>query len=257
MTAQRTVLSGSEILGLLPDGLRAELTSVYSDIVKNYREGRWEPSELNGGKLCEVVYTILKGYVDGGFPDRSRKPRNMVDACRALERASSTYPRCVRVQIPRMLIALYEVRSNRGVGHVGGDVNPNNMDAACVLQMSKWILSELVRLFHDVDTQTASDAVESIVERVVPIVWQVDGKLRVLDTSLRMKEKTLVLLYGHAGSVAESDLFSWVEHSNASVYRRDVLRKCHKEKLIEYDQASRMITLSPKGIEYVEESLLA
>jgi hypothetical protein len=181
----------------------------------------------------------------------------MVDACHAPEQASSGYPRSVRIQIPRMLIALYEVRNNRGVGHVGGDVNPNHMDATCVLQMSKWILSELVRLFHDVDTQTATDAVESIVERVVPIVWKVDGKLRVLDTSLSMKEKTLVVLYRHAGSVAELDLFSWVEHSNASVYRRDVLRKCHKEKLIEYDQASRMITLSPKGIEYVEERLLA
>jgi hypothetical protein len=249
--------SDQRILGVLPDALRDELLAEYSRIVRNYRERRWEPAELKGGKLCEVVYSILRGYVDGSFPASSTKPRNMVDACHAPEQASSGYPRSVRIQIPRMLIALYEVRNNRGVGHVGGDVNPNHMDATCVLQMSKWILSELVRLFHDVDTQTATDAVESIVERVVPIVWKVDGKLRVLDTSLSMKEKTLVVLYRHAGSVAELDLFSWVEHSNASVYRRDVLRKCHKEKLIEYDQASRMITLSPKGIEYVEERLLA
>ena len=257
MMTQTTGLSDETILGLLPDGLRSELLAVYSGIVKNYRERRWEPSELNGGKLCEVAYTIVRGYVDGSFPPRSTKPRNMVDACHALEQAPSTYPRSLRIQIPRMLIALYEVRNNRGVGHVGGDVNPNHMDATCVLQMSKWILGELVRLFHDVDTETASEAIESIVERLVPKVWEVDGKLRVLDTSLKMKDKTLILLYHHPGSTSESDLVHWVEHSNASVYRRDVLRKCHKDKLIEYDPESKMVTLSPKGMEYVEERLLA
>jgi hypothetical protein len=256
MMTETTAPVDGRILGLLPDGLRSELLTAYSRIVKNYRETRWEPSELNGGKLCEVVYTILKGYVDGSFPARSTKPRNMVDACRALEQAPSTCPRSVRIQIPRMLIALYEVRNNRGVGHVGGDVNPNQMDATCVLQMSKWILSELVRLFHDVGTETASAAIETIVERIVPIVWEVDGKLRVLETSLTMREKTLILLYCHAESVGESDLVEWIEHSNASAYRRDVLRKSHKERLIEYNEATRMVTISPRGIEYVEETLL-
>ena len=37
---------------------------------------------------------------------------------------------------------------------------------------------------------------------------------------------SLVLLHASdGGTISERDLFSWVEHSNASVYRRDVLRK--------------------------------
>jgi hypothetical protein len=255
--SQPTVPSGEEILGLLPRELRNELLAAYTRIVKNYRERRWEPSELNGGKFCEVVYTILRGYIDGAFAAAAVKPRNMVDACHSLEQApSSAFSRSVRIQIPRMLIALYEIRNNRGVGHVGGDVDPNHMDATCVLQMSKWILGELVRVFHNVDTETASDAIESIVERVVPIVWEIDGRLRVLDTDLTMKDKTLLLLYHHSESVHESDLVGWVEHSNASVFRRDILRKAHRQKLIEYNPTTRMVTISPKGIEYVEETIL-
>ena len=61
-----------------------------------------------------------------------------------------------------MLIALCEVRNNRGVGHVGGDVDPNHMDAACVLEMSKWVMSELVRVFHDTSTEDATAAVDSL-----------------------------------------------------------------------------------------------
>ncbi len=48
---------------------------------------------------------------------------------------------------------------------------------------------------------------------------------------------TLLFLCGPAGWVAESDLISWVEHSNSYVYRRDILVRTHKRPLIEYDDA--------------------
>ena len=114
----------------LPAGLRRQLFDAYNRILKNFREGRWEPSSLNGGKLCEIVYSVLRGHVDGKFPSKSSKPKNMVGACKALEQAdSSTFSRSVRIQLPRMLVALYEIRNNRGVAHSGGDVDPNHMDA--------------------------------------------------------------------------------------------------------------------------------
>lgn len=249
-------LASGNLLASLPAPLREELLAAYNQIVTNYRDGKWEPSELNGGKLCEVVYTILRGYVDGTFPAMSSKPANMVDACRALEQASATFPRSVRIQIPRMLIALYEIRNNRGVGHVGGEVNPNHMDATCVLYMSKWTLSELVRLFHNVNVETAEMAINTIAERVLPVIWRVGERLRILDTTITMKEKSLLLLYYNTRPLKERELFEWVEHSNASAYRRDVLRPLHHEKLVEYDESERLVHLSPKGIAQVETTVL-
>ena len=62
------------VLGALPAGLRDELVRALNQIVRNYRENRWEPAELNGGKLCEVTYSILRGYVDGNMRQlRSRR----------------------------------------------------------------------------------------------------------------------------------------------------------------------------------------
>src|SRR5579859_6539892 len=123
-------LDPTKALGSVPPGLRGPLLAAFNEIMRNFRENRWEPSELNGGKLCEVVYSILRGHVDGKMPSKPSKPKNMVDACKALEAADSAkFPRSVRVQIPRMLMSLYEIRNNRGVGHVGGDVDPNHMDS--------------------------------------------------------------------------------------------------------------------------------
>lgn len=256
MTVPSYVLEHT-LLQAIPEDLRRELLSAYGQILRNFRERRWEPAELNGGKLCEVVYTILRGYVDGKFPNKSIKPGNMLEACRDLEQApASSFPRSVRIQIPRILVALYEIRNNRGVGHVGGDVDPNHMDALCVLQMAKWILSELVRIFHNVPTEAATAAVESMVERTLPIVWEVAGKRRVLEPQMSMKDKALVLLYHCATPVSEANLVDWVEHSNVSVFRRDVLRSAHKQKLIEYDTVARTVQISPRGIEYVERTIV-
>lgn len=180
----------------------------------------------------------------------------MVQACQKLETEAATAPRSIRIQIPRMLIALYEIRNNRNVGHVGGDVDPNHMDAVCVLQMAKWVVAELVRVLHNVDTDTATAIVESLVEREMPLIWAVNGKKRVLNTKLGMRAKTLLLLHSSNGEVAEADLVSWVEHSNPSVYRRDVLRPAHRDRLIEYDSTRRTAQISPLGIAHVEETLL-
>ena len=249
-------LSLNSLLTNLPLSLRDELIGAYNEIVKNYREGRWEPSELNGGKLCEIAYSILIGHVHGAFPASSVKPPNMVDACRRLEQVPGIFPRSVRIQIPRMIIALYEIRNNRGVGHVGGEVDPNQMDATCVLYISKWIISELVRIFHDVDTKTAETAIDIIVERMLPTIWKVGDKMRVLDTSLSMKEKTLLLLYKSSIPLKQQDLVEWVEHSNVSIYRRDVLRLLHHDKFVEYDENTKIVHLSPKGIAHVEKTIL-
>lgn len=253
-----TTIPLTTVFGALPERLRDELLTAFNQIVKNFRERRWEPAELNGGKLCEVAYSILNGYVDGKYPPRARKPSNMLDACKKLETEtdSKTVPRSVRIQLPRMLVALYEIRNNRNVGHVGGDVDPNHMDAVCVLQMSKWVIAELVRILHAVDTDTATEIVDGLVDRETPLIWEVNGKRRVMNTTLSMRDKTLVLLHGDGGDVDEAKLVSWIEHSNPSVYRRDVLRQAHKARLLEYNQERGVAQISPDGIKYVEDTLL-
>ena len=173
-----------------------------------------------------------------------------------MEKEPASWGRSVRVQLPRMLIALYEIRNNRNVGHVGGDVDPNHMDAVCVLHMAKWVLAELVRIFHGVSLAEASDIVEALSERQVSLIWDSGHVRRVLDNSLSMLEKTLVLLFGSVGPLGEAELIASLEHSNPSVYRRDVLRRAHADRLIEYEETAKMVRISPLGVKRVETEIL-
>lgn len=241
----------------LPTTLRTELLDTLNKIVTNYARGKWEPSELNGGKFCEVVYSIISGHITGNMPQRASKPANMVDACRALEQAGNSFPRSLKIQIPRMLIALYEIRNNRGVGHAGSDVDPNKMDAVATVYNAKWILAELIRVFHSMDIDQAQNIVDSLLERDVPMVWMSSTTKRILQTDLTMKEQMLVLLYSSSEPATEKDLINSIEPRNVTDFRNKVIKPSHKARLVEYNPVSKEVSISPKGEKLVEESILS
>ena len=254
------MINSSKVLASIPAGLREPLFQSYREIATNFAEHRWEPSELNGGKFCEVVYAIINGVIAGSFPVRASKPRDMVLACRALEnvpaQSARVGDRSLRVLIPRVLPPLYEIRNNRGVGPAGGDVDPNFMDATAVFGMASWILAELVRIFHGVSTQDAQETADALVERKIGLVWEIEDVKRVLDPNMRKDDQTLVLLYTKPSWVPEQDLFDWVEYSNANVFRNKILKVLHKNRLIEYDARKHRTRISPRGSKQVEEQVL-
>lgn len=249
-------LDARTALAQLPAGLRRELVAEYEKIVINYRERRWEAQELDGGRFAEVAYTILDGYLSGSvYANTAAKPSNFEQSCRNLANSGVSYPKSARVTVPRVLVALYDIRNNRGVGHVGGDVNANHMDAEFVLHSVQWVMAEFVRIFHSVDIATATSVVDSLVERVTPLIWEIDGAKRVLARGLSLADQTLLLLYASTANLTDKALANHLEQDRLSNYKR-VLVRLHDERSVEYKQQSGAVTLSPLGAAHVEQHLL-
>ena len=253
-------LGTAGLLGGVPQALRDPLLIHYKRLARNFLEKRWEPAELNAGKLCEVVYSILEGALTGQYAQRPAKPRDMVQACRRLEQtpadANRVGDRSLRVLIPRVLLALYEVRNNRGVGHVAGDVDSNKMDATMVFGAANWMVCELVRVFHQATLDEAQSAVSALVERRLPEIWEIGERRRVLNNSLRAREQVLLLLYSEAGWVALEELRDWIEYKNSTSFRQKVVLPLHKSRHLEFEADTGRLQLSPKGAVEVEDKIL-
>jgi hypothetical protein len=248
----------ARLLTVISSGLRDPLLETYREIAANFLEHRWGPSELEGGKFSEVVYTIVDGWLKGTFAARPSKPRDMRGACYSIESSvpsGKPEDRSMRILIPRMLPPLYEIRNNRNVGHVGGDVDPNQMDAITVYSITSWVMAELVRVFHGVSLKEAQEAVDALTERKLSLIWDPGTTKRVLETSLKTSDQTLLLLHQSMSWVDESHLLKSVEYSNSTKFR-GILTKLHKERLIEYDKVTTRAKISPKGSLYVEDNLL-
>jgi hypothetical protein len=241
------------LLGTLPPGLAGALLSEYRQIAQNYMEHRWSPAELSGGRFCEVVFAILDGHGKNSYPASPSKPPNFVSACRSLE-SNAHVPRSFQILIPRLLPALYEIRNNRGVGHVGGDVDPNHMDANAVLSLASWIMAELIRVFHGLKTDEAQRAVDAIAERRTPLIWSDGDVRRILDTALPLKQQILLLTATSASEVQVKDLLRWTEYKDPGYFMR-LLRKMHKDRLLELSQKESLVQILPPGSSEVEATL--
>lgn len=236
-------------LSAIPKDLRQPLIDEYTSIINNFIESRWRPAELSGGRFCEIVYTILDGYASGTFADKPQKPPNFTDACKRLEQRTGI-PRSFQILIPRLLPALYEIRNNRNVGHVGGDVNPDYMDSNAVVAISGWIMAELIRVFHDVTSAEAQSIVDSLVERRITCVWKADDIRRVLRTDFQLKDQLFLLLLSCPGGQATfEDLLRWLEYKNRNYFIR-LVRNLHDHRLLEYTETKGIVQLLPPGTDY-------
>lgn len=236
-------LDVKQLFGDLPASLRDELLEEYKQLVSNFYEGRWGPSELSAGRFCEVAYTVIKGRADGSYPANGSKPTPFDAKCRALEGMTSL-DRGLRLLAARILPALYEIRNNRDSGHVGGEVSSNEMDATYAVGASSWILCELIRVFHNAKIEEAQQAVRQVSELKTPAIWASGSNRRVLLDGLKLEDEIL-LLTASAGSCSVEDLIQWTETSNPT-YLRKVLKKLHSSRLLEASDC-KAIHVTPKA----------
>ena len=158
--------------------------------------------------------------------------------------------------LPRVLPPIYEIRNNRNVGHVGGDVVSNKMDASYVIAGCTFVMAELIRVFHNCSTTEAQESVDALVERKIPLVWDFGGGKRVLFPGMPAADKVLVLLYSEPDWVNASELFSWTKYSNRSTFESSVLGKLDAATLIEFDRKAERCKITPLGIKEVETRIL-
>lgn len=243
-------IAASAALSAIPAGLRMPLIAEYQSIVQNFLEHRWLPSELSGGRFSEIVYTILDGFGKTAYPPAPKKPSNFKDACAKLE-SNSGVPRSFQILIPRVLPALYEIRNNRSVGHVGGDVDPNHMDSAAVLAMCNWVMCELVRVYHNLLTTDAQKVVDSLAEMRIPVVWSDGNVKRVLQPTLKLPEQLLLLIATSVPDVSAQELMDWTEYENKQHFMKTV-RALHKKRWIEFTESTERAKILPPGTKEVE-----
>jgi hypothetical protein len=247
-------------LSAIPHQFRTRIIKTYLEVKKRYKEAahdaEWDTSGLSAGKFCETVLRFLQKHLTDSYTPFGTTI-NFEDECRKLVTLPKTAGvEALRVIMPRALAFLYTLRNKRAIGHVGGDVEANEIDAATTARLSDWVVCELIRVFHGLSLEEAQVIVDAIALRALPDIWSVGGKKRVLKKGLSYKQKTLLLLYGEPDAVLTEDLVAWTEYSNASTYRKDVLKPLHKDRLVEYDAESELVYLSPLGIQEVEKNIL-
>ena len=208
-------------------------------------KGDNEKAVFKSGKFVEAILKGLHYHTTGEKLTRIKVDDEIT---RLGNLPKSDWSSSIRLLLPRVCRSVYYIASDRGGRHDVTDFNPARMDAEFVTLSCSYIMSELIRLFSlgNISPSEAQATAEELLEKKLPIVFEIDGKKRILDTSLSFEEQTLCLLYScHKSTAKDAELIKWTEYSNPSTFKKNILQKLHKERLLEY--AGEKVTLSPKG----------
>jgi len=227
----------------LPPDLVDALLNAYREIEGNYILKKWKASELDSGHFVEAARRMLEYQLNGAYTPISQRLPNFNDAVlNSYENATGN--ESFRIIIPRALKAIYNIRNKRGVGHISG-VSPNEMDSTYILYTVKWVLAELVRLSSGLAIEDTQKLIDSITERKLDLIWKEADFTRILNVSLKARQKILILLYDQSPRI-DKELQAIIEYSSKSKFKA-ILRALHKQRMIEY-RADGFCILSPIGI---------
>ena len=222
------------------------LADTYSAIVEHFVLQRWKSAGLDAGHFVEAARRFLELKLFGVATPIAKSLANFDQ--KALESYfKAGGDEAYRMLIPRVLWSLYALRNKRSIGHLGA-VPANEIDISLLLNGSKWVLAEILRLESKLDLEATRALVSEVISRQHPVVWKSKMETRVLDASLEARYKAILLL-ALVGDMPESQLRSSVGYKNPTNFRK-ILKRLDKANLIAYSE--EVCQISPLGTEKAE-----
>lgn len=240
------------LAGCYPAELAESILSAYENAQKEYRSGKWQYVGNEIGQFIETARRMIEWQLNQEYtPLTDKLPQFTEKSLQASEANHPNSSEIYRIVIPRCLYSMYCLRNKRGMIHKS-DIDPNKMDATILLEDTKWVLAEFIRLASSFTFKETLECIESIMCKETSLIWDTGSTLRILDTKMVTKDKILCLLY-LKDMQSEDELRSSIEYKNSSDFRK-ILRSLHKERYIEYDPEH--CKLSPLGMNKAETILI-
>lgn len=247
----------SELKKQIPGRLVDELFERHKLIKEKFVSGyfdpqNFDPSELNAGKFVEVVLRILQHLTSGTYTPLNRR-LDFTDSL-ANQFMNSGVDDSVRIHIPRTARVIYDVRSRRGVGHISGNINANLMDSMLVVSVADWVLAELIRLYCNKSPEDAQKAIDSLIDRKIPLLWTLDGLPVILDPKMAKQGSLLVYFYSKGSNGASiKEVNSFLTGNLAKV--RGFITQLVIKKFVSKSPKTGKYVISPLGLAYVEKNI--
>lgn len=223
--------------------------------VGKFQQGDWEGTLQKVSKVVEAALKALAKRAGVAVATgRAFKVEAVITGLAQLPATSQDDS--IRLLIPRACRFVYDIASNRGARHDPDEVDPNEMDATVAVEVSSWIVSDMIRVAQkgSVDLATATALVASLTIRRYPVVEDVDGRLYV---NLRNKSGTDVALIALARRYPERlskiELLATIKRNGFSAANASMAVKRIKQ-FVDDDGAGNLRVLSP-GIRKAEERM--
>lgn len=153
---------------LLKSGLHEEsverLLDHYQSMQGRIQEGEYDEAGTHIGNFCENMVNILLDAM--GEPVETRPNVNGFVNGSTSGKFGTDEPKSIRVQVPNVIRAAYDIRNNRDSVHVNLQVPVNHADTQAGISMCSWMLAEILRVYGDGDETDDMAEIGALIEEL-------------------------------------------------------------------------------------------
>jgi hypothetical protein len=253
-------LSAKQLIAELAKGVDASLAdavvSSYVEMQQRFFAGDWQPSELDGGRLCEAISRALY-QLDSGTVTHSQLPNEL---CEKIEDEQNLRPHNLdlkdRHHVSRAIGLVYKFRSDRGSVHISPKYTADFMDSMLMVHAGKWIFAEFLRLAWKQDKAVIAETIAQIVQLEYSLIHELDGVPLVLESTVSAPEEILLLLNHAEGHKLSKEELSQQAKNNTSTSLTVAFSRLLKSNEIRSTNTAGEVAMTPKGQKRVIEKII-
>lgn len=244
---------------LTPKQLKVELAAIvdpafaeaiidsYVEMQQRFLAGDWQPSELDGGRLCEAVARAVY-QMNSGIITHSQLPGAI---CEKLEDEKNQHKHTLahsdRLHICKAISLVYKFRSSRGSVHISPVYSADFMDSMLMVHDGKWILAEFLRLAWTKDKTLISRPSRRSSNWNFSLIHELEGVPLVLDEKVSAPVEILLLLNHADGHKITRDQVTAQCKNNTAAAVSTAITRLMKANDIRSTPTAGEIALTPKG----------
>jgi hypothetical protein len=245
-----------ELAKIVDPTFASAIVDSYVEMQQRFFAGDWQPSELDGGRLCEVVARATY-QLDSGTVTHSQLPKEL---CEKIEDEPNLRQHNLegkaRRHLARAIMLVYKFRSDRGPVHISPDYTANEMDSILMLHAGKWIFAEFLRLAWNKDKKVIAETIADIIQLEHPLIHELDGTPLILDHNVSAPEELLLLLNHADGHKLQRDQLIKLAKNNTDASVGVAISRLTKSNEIRTTGAASELALTPKGQKRVMEKII-
>lgn len=245
-----------ELARLIDPALADATVSSYVEMQQRFLAGDWQPTELDGGRLCEAIARACY-QLDTGTITHSQLPNEI---CEKLEDEPNIRSHALNIKdrrhIARAISLVYKFRSDRGSVHISPVYTADFMDSMLMIHAGKWIFAEFLRLAWTEDKAIIAETIAQIVQLEYSLIHELDGMPLVLDQTVSAPEEVLILLnHAEGHKLSRTELVKQAKNNNEKSLSVAVSRLL-KTNEIRTTSTPGELALTPKGQKRVVEKII-
>jgi hypothetical protein len=246
----------AELSKVIDPSLADATVSSYVEMQQRFLAGDWQPSELDGGRLCEAIARACY-QLDSGTITHSQLPNEL---CEKIEDGPNARPHTLDIKarhhITRAIGLVYKFRSDRGSVHISPKYTADYMDSMLMVHAGKWIFAEFLRLAWTQDKAVIAETIAQIVQLEYSLIHELEGIPLVLDESVSAPEEILLLLnHAEGHKLSRDELFELAKNNTGKSLPVAFVRLL-KTNEIRRTTTPAEVALTPKGQKRVIEQII-